>query len=94
MQPETETVRHYQARITQLEVELDEMTVALSQAWDQLVPFLQEVPPQADSQTAILPIIQAALAAVDADLGASICFRKRNGSPCLPGPHCRPFSVT
>lgn len=59
---------YYQQHIKKLEDELDEMTGALSQAWDQLVPFLQEVPKQAESTQDVVPILQAVLAAADTDM--------------------------
>jgi serine phosphatase RsbU (regulator of sigma subunit) len=65
----------YRQRIQTLEQELDEMTVALSQAWDQLVPFLQEVPPQAETAGDIEPILQAVAAAADAELAAIYLLR-------------------
>jgi serine phosphatase RsbU (regulator of sigma subunit) len=65
----------YQERIKKLENELDEMTGALSQAWDQLVPFLQEIPRQAESTQDIVPILQAVLAAADTDLVGIYLFK-------------------
>lgn len=55
-------------RIQQLEKELEEMTFALTQAWDQLVPFLQEVPTQAETVQNIEPILHTVAAAALADL--------------------------
>lgn len=75
MQNPTENLDFYKQRLQQLEAELDEMTAALSQAWDQLVPFLQVVPDKADSSEDILPIIQAALMAVDADVASLFLLR-------------------
>lgn len=56
-------------RLRVLESELDEMTVALSQAWDQLVPFLQNTPLKTETSSEMLPIIQAAMASVDTEIG-------------------------
>lgn len=61
--------------IKQLERELDEMTVALSQAWDQLVPFLQEMPPEAETTQDIEPILHTVAAAADADLAGVYLFK-------------------
>lgn len=55
-------------RIQSLQNELDEMTLALTQAWDQLVPFLQEVPEHANTTQDIEPILRALSMAVDADI--------------------------
>ncbi len=60
----------YQDRIQQLEEELDSLTAALAQAWDQLVPFLQEAPQQAKSSQDIAPVIEAMMTGLDAALGA------------------------
>lgn len=68
-------VTAYARQIEQLERELDEMTAALSQAWDQLVPFLQEAPPQAESAQDIVPIIQAVIAAADTEMGGVYLFQ-------------------
>lgn len=66
-----------QTRIDQLERELDEMTVALSQAWDQLVPFLQETPAQADTSQDIEPTLQALMAAADTEMAGVYLFASR-----------------
>lgn len=66
------------ARIQQLEEELDEMTAALAQAWDQLVPFLQETPEAARTTTDIVPLVESIMAAVDAPMGA-IYFAPQEG---------------
>ncbi len=39
------------------------MTIVLTQAWDQLVPFLQEVPTQAETVQNIEPILHTVAAA-------------------------------
>lgn len=62
------TVQDYEARIQTLEDELNEMTVALSQAWDQLVPLLQDVPSQVDNSQEIDPILHTICAAADTDV--------------------------
>jgi len=54
-----------EARIAELERELAEMTIALSQAWDQLVPLLQATPQQAASTQDSAPILEAIMAAID-----------------------------
>ena len=65
-----ETIVGYQTRISALETELDEMTGALAQAWDQLVPFLQAAPERANSLRDIVPVLEGIMAAVDAEIGA------------------------
>ena len=60
----------YRKRIAGLESDLDEMTVALAQAWDQLVPFLQAAPTQATSTLDIVPVLESIIAAIDARMGA------------------------
>ncbi|MBI5930603.1 MAG: SpoIIE family protein phosphatase [Chloroflexi bacterium] len=60
----------YKKRIAELEAELEEMTVALAQAWDQLVPFLQDAPTQATSTLDIVPVLESIIAAIDARMGA------------------------
>lgn len=69
-------VEHYLQRIKALETELDEMTVALSQAWDQLVPFLQDSPEQTAAGTVsdLTPIIHAVMAGADAEFGVIYLF--------------------
>ena len=59
-----------QDRIRQLETELEEMTGALAQAWDQLVPFLQAGPTGATTTLDIVPLLESIMAAVDAPMGA------------------------
>jgi predicted glycoside hydrolase/deacetylase ChbG (UPF0249 family) len=60
--------KHYEMRIQQLEYELDEMTAELSQAWDQLVPFLQELPQHTETGHDIKALLQAVSAAVDTQI--------------------------
>jgi len=60
--------KQYEMRIQELEHELDEMTTALSQAWDQLVPFLQELPEHTETEYDIKPLLQAVSAAVDTEM--------------------------
>lgn len=55
-----------EAIIAKLERELDEMTLALSQAWDQLVPLLQDTPPQTNQD--IITILDSVLVALDVDV--------------------------
>lgn len=75
MQLVHEEIELYRQRIAELEDELEEMTAAVSHAWDQLVPFLQETPQQASSPIDIIPIIQAAMAAADTDMGGVYLFQ-------------------
>lgn len=69
-----ERVNDHSVKIQRLERELDEMTAALSQAWDQLVPFLQELPAQAETAQDIVPILQAVTAAADTHLAGIYLF--------------------
>lgn len=71
---------YYQDRIRKLEDELDALTAALAQAWDQLVPFLQEAPQQAKSSQDIAPIIEALMTGLDALFGA-VYLLPREGEP-------------
>src|SRR5690606_23383828 len=67
-------IQSHEQRILELEQELEEMTVELSQAWDQLVPFLQGPPQQAEATQSILSIIQATIAAADTEFGSVYLF--------------------
>lgn len=78
-----------QQKIARLERELDEMTAALSQAWDQLVPFLQEAPPEAETAADILPVIEAVIAAADCDFGGVYLFTTGEWVT-LPGDYTAP----
>lgn len=69
------TLEHYKQKVEHLERELAEMTIALSQAWDQLVPFLQEAPARAASPQDIVPILQAVAAAADTQQAAVYLFQ-------------------
>lgn len=62
-------------RIEALEQELNEMTIALSRAWDQLVPFLQDVPSQAETVGDIEPILHAVAAATMTDFAGVYLHR-------------------
>ena len=64
------TAEAQRERIRHLETELDDMTAALAQAWDQLVPFLQAAPKQAETTRDIAPLLETIMAAVDAPMGA------------------------
>lgn len=56
-------------QIKQLEAELDEMTVALAHAWDQLIPLLQsESTSDANPEWEIVPLLESILAALDAEI--------------------------
>lgn len=59
-----------QQRITALESEIDEMTVALSQAWDQLIPLLQEQSIQEDSLHSVLTLLDSLMVATECDTAA------------------------
>ncbi|MAS35698.1 MAG: hypothetical protein CL610_16935 [Anaerolineaceae bacterium] len=60
-----DVISQQEQHIARLESELDDMTAALSQAWDQLVPFLNEVPQPGDASHEILPFLEATLVATD-----------------------------
>ncbi len=77
------TINQYQSKIQKLERELDEMTVALSHAWDQLVPFLQEVPIGANTARDIVPILKAVSAAADTQM-AGLYLAKSGDWYALP----------
>ncbi len=62
------TIEQYEQRIATLEAHLDEMTVALTHAWNQLVPFLQNAP-NPDATGDLEPILQSVIAAVDVPRG-------------------------
>lgn len=55
----TENLSYYKNQIAKLETELDEMTIALAQAWDQLTPFLQATPENTDSTEGIIPVLES-----------------------------------
>lgn len=55
-------------RIEKLERELEEMTRALSHAWDQLVPFLKDIPEDTTTAQNIIPTLQAISVAADAEI--------------------------
>ncbi|MCB9436543.1 MAG: SpoIIE family protein phosphatase [Anaerolineales bacterium] len=58
-------------RVQQLEQELDDMTVALAQAWDQLAPLLQDTSQQqATTVTDLTPVLETVMAAIGVDYGA------------------------
>jgi serine phosphatase RsbU (regulator of sigma subunit) len=68
---------YYEGRIQTLERELDEMTVALSHAWDQLVPFLQDIPSQTETAQDIEPILYTVAAAVDTEMASIYLFNTK-----------------
>jgi serine phosphatase RsbU (regulator of sigma subunit) len=57
----------YIAKNKKLEQELDEMTIAMSQAWDQLVPFLQDIPEATQVKQDVVPLLQAISVAAESD---------------------------
>lgn len=69
-------IEDYENKIASLEQNLDEMTVALTHAWNQLVPFLQDTP-QAEASHSLEPILQAVVAAADVSLGGMYLLRER-----------------
>lgn len=70
-------------RIQTLENELEEMTAALATAWDQLVPFLQEIPSDAASAHDLMTIAETAMVALEAPLAC--VFLKKTGE-CMTVP--------
>ncbi len=61
-------------QIEKLERELEEMTAALTLAWDQLVPFLQAAPAAVETTRDIEPILHALAAAADVELAGALLF--------------------
>ncbi len=59
-----------------LEQELEEMTIALSQAWDQLVPFLQDIPEATQVEKDNIPILQAISVASESDFVGIYLFEE------------------
>jgi serine phosphatase RsbU (regulator of sigma subunit) len=70
----TTEFEHYKQAVEHLERELDEMTAALTQAWDQLVPFLQEIPAQPEMSQNIIPILEAVALALDSEQAGLYLF--------------------
>ena len=56
----------HKQHIAKLESELDDMTAALSQAWDQLTPLLQATPEQSNSTEDIMPILESIMTGIGA----------------------------
>lgn len=77
MIPNTTSIQDYESKIEKLEHELREMTVALTQAWDQLVPFLQDVPLPSETSYDIHPVLHAVAAAADTELAGVLLFQPR-----------------
>ena len=65
---EMHDLNHYIQKNQKLEQELEEMTLALSQAWDQLVPFLQDIPETTQAEQDTLAMLQAISVAADCDI--------------------------
>jgi serine phosphatase RsbU (regulator of sigma subunit) len=65
------TIAGLRAQIAALELELDEMTAGLAQAWDQLVPFLQAEPQRPPDSLELRPLLDSLRAAVDAPFAAA-----------------------
>lgn len=63
-------------QIQKLENELDEMTLALSHAWDQLVPFLQDIPETTQANQDITPTLQAIAVAADCKIVGIYLFEE------------------
>jgi phosphoserine phosphatase RsbU/P len=72
-----------QRKVARLEAEVEEMTAALAQAWDQLVPFLQDIPQRATSLQDLLTVVEASMAALEAPLAG--IFLHKTGE-CLTVP--------
>lgn len=73
-------VNNSQIEIERLEKELEQMTMALAQAWDQLVPFLQDAPTPLEATLNVTPLLESIMAAVDAPMGA-VYFAPHGGRP-------------
>ncbi|MBL8165508.1 MAG: hypothetical protein JNJ61_26230, partial [Anaerolineae bacterium] len=73
----TKDAKYYETRIQALEHELEDMTVALSHAWDQLVPFLQDIPSQTETAQDIEPILYTVAAAADAEIAGIYLFKTK-----------------
>lgn len=69
-------LNHYIEKNKKLEQELDEMTTALSHAWDQLVPFLQEIPEPSQVEQDILPLLKAISVASDCEIVGIYLFHE------------------
>ncbi|MBX3082887.1 MAG: SpoIIE family protein phosphatase [Anaerolineae bacterium] len=67
-------------RIKQLESELEEMTVAVVHAWDQLAALMNASPQATNPTQDAVSVIEAIMTAVDAELGA-IFLIEREDSP-------------
>ena len=67
----------YETKIEKLENELMDMTIALSQAWDQLVPLLQDVPEQVENTQDIIPILHTIAAATDTEVAGIYLLETR-----------------
>jgi serine phosphatase RsbU (regulator of sigma subunit) len=65
------TIDIYQQRIQQLETELEEMTIALAQAWDQIVLVLQQSTLPLHTNSDIIPILTSVRTSLDA---AAVCL--------------------
>ena len=59
-----------------LEQELEEMTTALSQSWDQLVPFLQDISETTQTKRDVAPILQAISVAADCEIVGIYLFER------------------
>lgn len=66
----------YIAKNKKLEQELDEMTIAMSQAWDQLVPFLQDIPEATQVKQDVIPLLQAISVASESDFVGIYLFEE------------------
>lgn len=61
-------------RLEALESELEDMTAALTLAWDQLAPFLQDEPSHTGVAQTFEPIMHALMAAADTEAGGIYLF--------------------
>ncbi|NJL93961.1 MAG: serine/threonine-protein phosphatase [Anaerolineae bacterium] len=77
MQNDADLLKHYSARITQLEDEIEELTVALSQAWDQLAPLLQDTPLHITDANNILLLLDSIVTATEG-YAAAIYLQEEN----------------
>lgn len=80
-------IARLQREIQRLERELDDMTVALAQAWDQLAPLLQNTSQQQATTVADLaPVLETVMAAIEVDYGAIYLYETDEWLTVPPDP--------
>lgn len=68
-------ITYYKEQNAKLQRELDEMTIALAHAWDQLVPFLQDMPDKTLTADQLESNLEAILVASDTDVASIYLFQ-------------------